>query len=379
MKNLNLNIRMVKKEIAILATYVGMTERGTETFVIEFTKRLRNDFNITVFASGISEDIKDNIIKVEIGKSICLNFHKKLYESINLYRKICNRIYYLIPSEIEQYNFSKKVYKDYLLKRKYDLIFPNNGIQGIRYADKIRQRNLTPFMYTGHGGSSKGEILILKHKPDMYIALTERYLKMMKRYYERIVKIHNGIYAGRFNVNFETRKEHLCLKHPIVLCVGAFTEMKRQRLLIDAMMLVKDGFLILLGDGEDKEKLENYCSEKIPGRYLITKISRNEIPYYYSLCDVFSLPSKDEPFGIVYLEAMASNKPIVTTKDEDREEIVGNSGILCDVENPQEYSNAILRCYNKKWGNIPRDRVISNFNWDKVLKEYEKVIEKITS
>jgi len=353
---------MNKKRIAILATYSGIVDRGAEAFVIEFTKHLRNDFKITVFSQGVSGEIKENTVKIN-----------------KFYKKICDKIYYLIPSEIEQRLFSKKVYKEHLLKKKYDLIFPNNGVQGVKYAYKIRQINGTPFIYTGHGGNSPGETLILKYKPDLYIALTERYLKHAKSYHNKAVKIHNGIDVQRFNRIYEIKEEHNTLPHPIVLCAAAFTDMKRQRLLIDAMSLLKDGFLILLGDGRQKQTLENYCKEKIPNRYLITHIGREEIIYYYYLCDMFSLPSKDEPFGIVYLEAMACNKPIVTTRDEDREEIIGNAGILCNVESPEDYSNAITECFSRDWDNIPLNRVKTEFSQNKIFGEYLNVINKVLS
>lgn len=369
---------MGKKKIAILATYVGVIDRGVETFVIEFTTNLRNDFDITVFSMGISEEIKENTIKVNVRKSIFLKVHKIFYYKINYYKKLCDKLYYLIPSEIEQYIFSKQVYKEFLSKMKFDLIFPNNGIQGIRYAKIIRDLNKTPFMYTGHGGNSKGEILILKHKPNLYIALTERYLKWAEMYYSQVVKINNGVNVERFTKNFMARKEHETIQRPIVLCVGALIKMKRQKLLIDAMQMVEKGFLILIGDGEEKQRLESYCREKIPGKYLIMNVSRDEIAYYYYLCDLFSLPSKDEPFGVVYLEAMACNKPIVTTKDVDRKEIVGDAGILCDVENSSEYAKAIIECYNKQWSDIPKQRAINNFSWKKIIKVYENTINSIT-
>ncbi len=369
----------MRKRIAILATYVGEVERGAETFVIEFTKKLRQKYDITVFSKCISEEIRENTTEIKVKMPFWFNVHKKFYERNLYFRKICGRMYYLIPGEIEQYYFSKLVYKNYLSKYNYDLVFPNNGVWGAKVALKARKAKGTPFIYTGHGGIGAGEIKILKCKPDVYIALTDKNEKWSKKYYDAVIKISNGVDAEKFEKVSEIKSEHKDLERPIVLCVGAFNKMKRQRLLVDAMALMNKGFLIMLGEGEDEKNTAEYCETKIKNRYIIGIAEYKDIPYYYHLCDLFSLPSKDEPFGIVYLEAMSSNKPIVTTDDETRKEIIGDAGILCNVENPHDYAKAISECYSRKWDNIPKRRAIINFDWKKIIDDYEKVIEKVTN
>lgn len=364
----------MKKKIAILATYVGVINRGAETFVIELTKKLKSDYDITVFSKCLNEEIKDNIVIIDAKLPFWYKTHKKLYGKNKFFMKFCDKIYYLIPGEIEQYYFSKNVFKKYLLKESYDLIYPNNGIWGARIADKIRKKNGTPFIYTGHGGSSIGEIKILKCKPDKYIALTEKYKELVNRYYDSVVKIHNGVAIEKYEKKIEIKSEHKNLEKPIILCVGAFNKMKRQKLLIDAFALMEKGFLILLGEGENKGEIKEYCEKKIKNRYFLEEVKYEDIPYYYQLCNIFSLPSKDEPFGIVYLEAMSANKPIVTTDDETRREIIGEAGILCNVENSSEYANALKKCFEIKWNNIPINRAIENFSWDYIYKKYLTVI-----
>lgn len=369
----------MRKKIAILATYIGEIDRGAESFVIEFTKKLRQKYDISVFSKCISEEIRENITEIKMKKPFWFNIHRKFYERNLYFRKICNRMYYLIPGEIEQYYFSGLVYKNYLSKIKYDLIFPNNGVWGAKAAYKVRKKNGTPFIYTGHGGSSVGEIKVLKYRPDKYIALTEKYEKMSKKYYDSVIKIHNGVSTEKFDKKIGIKTEHKNFERPVILCVGAFNKMKRQKLLIDAFALMDKGFLILLGEGENEEILREYCENKIKSRYILEKVNYKDIPYYYQLCDIFTLPSEDEPFGIVYLEAMSANKPIVTTDDETRSEIIGDAGILCNVENPNEYAKSLSECYGREWNNIPKRRAINNFDWNKIIGDYEKVIEKVTN
>lgn len=367
----------MKKSIAILATYVGEINRGAETFVIELTKNLKDEFDITVFSKEINNDIKNNIKVVKFKLPFWFNLHKNFYNNNRIYRKICNRVYYLIPSEIEQYYFSKSVYKNYLFNGNYDLVFPNNGVWGARVASKVRKLKGTPFIYTGHGGSSIGEVKILNCKPEKYIALTEKYKKWAEKIYRNVEKIYNGVNINTGNKFFDLKSEHRNPERPVVLCAGAFNEMKRQNLLIDAFALMNKGTLILLGAGELEGNIREYCEKKIKGKYIIAEVPYNEIEYYYNLCNVFSLPSKDEPFGIVYLEAMRANKPVVSTDDEIRREIIGECGLLCNVEDAEEYAAKLKECLTTDWGNRPKERVEKLFDWKKIASEYSAVINEL--
>jgi glycosyltransferase involved in cell wall biosynthesis len=59
---------------------------------------------------------------------------------------------------------------------------------------------------------------------------------------------------------------------------------------------------------------------------------------------VFCLPSLQEGFGIVFLEAMAAGKPIVAVRTAAVPEVVRN-GILVEPENPEALADGIVRLY----------------------------------
>jgi len=365
----------LKKRIAILATYVGEVDRGAETLAIEFTKKLRGNYDITVFSKGISEEIKENTIKIEYRYPFWLKLHKKLYYKLKIYYKVCNKLYYLIPDEIEQFIFTSKVYRKYLSKDKFDLIFPINGIWGTRFALKIRNKSKTPFIYAGCAGISEGEKKILFLKPDAYFSLNNEAYNWAKKYYQNVEKTTLAVNPEDFKNNLSINEEDFKLEKPVVLCVAAFTQMKRQKLLVDAMEILDKGTLILIGDGEMKKEIEEYGRKKLKHRFVLKSVKYKDLNYYYNICDLFSLPSLAEAGGTVLFESLASNKPIVSTDDALRREVVGDAGILCNVENVNEYADAIIKCYNVKWGNIPEQRAVNNFSWDKIAKDYERVIE----
>ncbi len=136
---------MNKKRIAILAPYVGEINRGAESFVIEITKKLAEDFDVDVYSEYECSEIKNNIRRIKVKKSIIWTFHNLLYDKFKLYRKVCWKFYYLIPDIMHQKCFSLEAYRE-IKNNKYDLIYPNNGIWGARIANCYRKK-LKPHTY----------------------------------------------------------------------------------------------------------------------------------------------------------------------------------------------------------------------------------------
>ncbi|MDX1915767.1 MAG: glycosyltransferase family 4 protein [Methylophilus sp.] len=104
------------------------------------------------------------------------------------------------------------------------------------------------------------------------------------------------------------------------MALGRMVKKKGFDVLIRAFRAYLDaghgGLLAIGGDGVEQEHLVQLVSEL----KLTDKVEFNgwieEIATFLANGDVFILPSLDEPFGIVVLEAMASGKPIITTKTQ---------------------------------------------------------------
>ena len=69
-------------------------------------------------------------------------------------------------------------------------------------------------------------------------------------------------------------------------------------------------------------------------------VSPDELAREYQACDVFCLPSVQEGFGIVFLEAMAAGKPIVAARAGAAPEVV-EQGLLVEPEDPAALVEAI--------------------------------------
>lgn len=380
---------MKKPRIAILSPFNGTSTRGTETFVTEFTKALRDGYDITVFSYGLTPEIAEQTQQVEQVNIPLLRIYANFYKTIetssskgNLFAKVLLKILtistYFNPGTIEQYFFTKVVYERHIAHQAFDILFPNNGIWGVKMAQHEREKYARPFIYTGHGGIGKEEKMILQTKPDYYVATNVLSAEWAKQFSDRVTYIPLGADITRFQESFSPRPDHKTLEHPIVLCIAAFTAFKRHTLLIDAMAELQKGTLIMIGaTGELEESIRKYSEKRIPGRYIMTQVPYNETPYYYKLCDVFTMASEGEAFGLVYLEALAANKPIVTTNDKARAVIVGNAGILCDVTNTNEYASALEKAATQNWGQLPLQHVKNNFTWAIVAAKYEDLLKSL--
>lgn len=94
--------------------------------------------------------------------------------------------------------------------------------------------------------------------------------------------------------------------------------------------------------------------------------------------DILAMPSRMEPFGMVYLEAMALGVPIIASNVGGAPEIIKNlkNGILTSPE-PEKVANAILELYNnaplRKEMSKNNLKDIHKFEWDKIADEYIKI------
>lgn len=153
--------------------------------------------------------------------------------------------------------------------------------------------------------------------------------------------------------------------------------------------------LVIVGLGDLQEYLVNLVKITKMDSYVKFRfdfVPEEERILHYAACDVAVFPSLYEPFGIVALEAMSMEKPVVVGAAgvSGMREIV----ICCGEEqcgyhvNPSDPSdiawginNALETPEKMKWlGKNGRRRVLSEFTWDKVaertLEVYDKIIKR---
>jgi glycosyltransferase involved in cell wall biosynthesis len=107
----------------------------------------------------------------------------------------------------------------------------------------------------------------------------------------------------------------------VILFASKFEPRKRPqdllaayRQLIESSAVDPAPYLILAGDGALKSSIEGEArSAGLEGARFLGFRNQTELPALYDLCDVFVLPSVDEPWGLVVNEVMAAGRPIVAS------------------------------------------------------------------
>ncbi len=126
---------------------------------------------------------------------------------------------------------------------------------------------------------------------------------------------------------------------PVFLSYGRFVAKKGFHVLIQAVEILKRRNikvnLLLGGDGPEREHLESMVKSLGLQQQVIFQGWVNDVQSFLDQGYLFVLPSLDEPFGIVMLEAMARGKVIISTRVQGPSEILDEeTAYLCQPADP---------------------------------------------
>lgn len=174
----------------------------------------------------------------------------------------------------------------------------------------------------------------------------------------------------------------------IVVSVGRFVYKKGFDVLIEAFATVvkhfPDAKLVMAGDGVEKQKCielsENLGINK--NVIFLGQVSNSSISQVFSKGRLFVCPSRNEPFGIVVLEAMAMGLPVIVTKSGGVREIVEDNkyGYMVPVEDKNAMARGIMeflenidKCNDFRERGLKRVR---EFSIENVIEQYDSLIRK---
>jgi len=135
-----------------------------------------------------------------------------------------------------------------------------------------------------------------------------------------------------------------------VLSVCRFYRRKRLDVLLRAAALLRETIpnlaIRIVGNGPEYQTLQRISVELNlqPVVQWLGDVPAAKLAEEYNRANVFCLPSVQEGFGIVFLEAMAAARPIVAARAAAVPEVV-RDGILMEPKNPEALANAIVRLY----------------------------------
>jgi glycogen synthase len=202
----------------------------------------------------------------------------------------------------------------------------------------------------------------------------------------RVVVIHNGIDPERFR-RTEQRDalDRLGVRPPYVLFVGRITDQKGIFHLLDAAPRLPAGVqVVLCASAPDTPEIEERLRRAVPRHPNVLWINEmapvDVVVQLYSHAAVFVCPSVYEPFGLINLEAMACETPVVASAVGGILEVVedGKTGLLVPPGHPDELAVALGRvlenpALGRSLGQAGRRRVEAQFSWASVAERTEHV------
>lgn len=341
---------------------------------------------------GIYNDV---YIPVNSEKFINCNYQHGLKNTNFIYSKNFNKI--------DRFSFkikSRKIYQDLLNKVHTDEIdivhahslFTNGNIayklkkeRGIDYIVAVRNTDVNVFFkYMPH--MRKLGIEIMKNAKKI-IFISPSYKKyVIKTYVPEYLKdelelksvvIPNGI--DKFwleNINFN--KKSIDLKKGINLVyVGQLTKNKNIEALLNTVSKLNEkGYntnLDIVGDGPNLKRLKTLINQnKIPAT-IYEYMEKEKLIDIYRKAHIFTMVSKYETFGLVYVEALSQGLPVIYTKDQGFDGYFKNGevgySVYCDnVEDICDNIINIINNYNKII-NVDVEK-LNIFDWKNISYKY---------
>jgi len=138
-----------------------------------------------------------------------------------------------------------------------------------------------------------------------------------------------------------------------LLCTGRLCVNKAQAVLIDAVCALRvqgiPAVLCLVGDGPERAALERQAREaKAAGAVtFVGAVGRDQVRAYIRTCDAFVLPSFAEGVPVALMEAMAMERPVVSTRIAGIPELIehGVSGLLVAPGDSEGLADALAQLY----------------------------------
>jgi glycosyltransferase involved in cell wall biosynthesis len=219
--------------------------------------------------------------------------------------------------------------------------------------------------------------------------LAEEIQRIYGVHHSKIHVVPNGVAYHHFNGFLEPgpvkARYGIAPLDPTILAAGRLIVQKGMDLLVEAVPMVLGYFpsakFIIAGDGPEKEGLINRANELGVGHAIrfLGSLSRGEYSELMRSIDILALPSRNEPFGIVALEAWAAGKPVVATTAGGPREFVWHNvnGFLVDA-NPGGLAHGIGSLladhdHCRALGRNGRIAVEDKFNWDTIASYTEGV------
>ena len=190
---------------------------------------------------------------------------------------------------------------------------------------------------------------------------------------------------------------------PVLIFAGRFLRFKRLSLLLSSIARANRFFrekgytippfnlLVCGGVPGEWEGEHPYTTARRLGLnnvFFCGWLPHQELAEVLNIGDVFVAPSENEPFGLVFLEAMASGAPVIACRSGGPLSFVvadGDkaNGWFCEEDDPVSLTQVIIESISnqadRRWrGRNARATVVTNYGWSRVAERFEDVYQRMT-
>lgn len=207
---------------------------------------------------------------------------------------------------------------------------------------------------------------------------------------DKIIVLYNGVDAGRFSPNRRAtwrapirEQWQIPATSPVVLFVGSgFRRKGLDRLLaLWQSPRLREIFLVVVGDDARLQGYRSRARVVAPDRIIFTG-RRNDVENYYAAADVVVLPSLQEAFGNVALEALASGLPVLLSREVGAAEIIQGTLARGIVEKPEDLSEweskllGLLALSRDPAAAGAAREIAERHSWENHFKQFEAILHE---
>jgi phosphatidyl-myo-inositol dimannoside synthase len=156
------------------------------------------------------------------------------------------------------------------------------------------------------------------------------------------------------------------------------------RVLPDVLKSVPELFYVVVGGGDLQHRLQELARAS-PARDRILFVGQlrfGQLKHLFSRSDIFAMPSRQEGFGLVFLEAMALGKPVIAGSSGGAREIVqdGVTGFLVNPDDPDTLARCLVQLLGdedlrRNMGDAGRQRIEENYTFPRFRDRFVQILE----
>jgi len=207
---------------------------------------------------------------------------------------------------------------------------------------------------------------------------------------DKSINIPNGINLDLFKPigsNNIAERYGISSGEKVILYVGRLEKEKRVECIIKIFKNMKDELsaskLIIVGDGREKESLQNLVREmNLKDVIFVGNLRYEEVPKIMNCANLLIMCSIHEGMPTVALEALACGLPVVSTNVGDLNHIITNeTGHIFKTTNIKEIRNIILEILlNNKMSKNSCVETAKKYSWENICERivdvYHEVLDK---